>query len=84
MLRRTIAIASLAYALSFGSTPSAHAASPLAASDLNAAISKSTDGGGLQRTNGWWWAVPVIVGGVILLDRHYRYQRYYDRRVYGW
>jgi hypothetical protein len=48
------------------------------AGDLKTTLSKSTDGDGLQQAHGWWWAVPLVIGGVIILDHHQRYHRAYQ------
>jgi hypothetical protein len=76
MLARSMAVASLACGLSFGSQL-AYAVPTVASSDLRTALSQPTDGPGLQKTHGWWWAGPLVIGGVIVLDHHHRYHHAY-------
>jgi hypothetical protein len=77
MLARSIAIASLAFGFNFASPNLADAMPAAAAGGLKDTLFRSTDAGGLQKTHGWWLAVPVIIGGVIILDHHHRYHRGY-------
>jgi hypothetical protein len=61
-------------------------AAPLALpSNLNAAVSQGGGGQHLQNADGWWLAVPLVAGGITLLDHHHRYHHhhhYYRPRAY--
>ena len=83
-MNKFFAAALLIAGFSFGGVEHGEAAPFAMPGHLNAAVSQTGAGTHLQKTDGWWWAVPLVVGGVILLDRHYRYHHYeyYHPRPY--
>ena len=83
MLTRSMAIASLAVGLCLGSAQLAHASPTGAVGDFKAALPHPSGETGVQKTHGWW-AVPLVIGGVMVLDHHYRYHHAnrYSHRCY--
>jgi hypothetical protein len=67
--------------LSVGGVERGEAAPFAMPSNLNAAAAQGGSGKHLQEVNGWWFAIPLVVGGVILLDHRY-HQHYYRPRAY--
>ena len=60
---------------------SAHAVPSPSSSGANAAIAGSTSSVAPQPVNGWWVAVPLVIGGILILEHEHRYHgHHYDFR----
>jgi hypothetical protein len=69
MYKRLLALGFLTCVLGFNSANALPVPSPSGGNGANSSIAP-------QPVNGWWLAVPLVIGGIVILEHeHHRYGR---------